>query len=141
MTNSRRTGSLKHYKSAKDNRVSWCSRREVCPIRCNISFVLYFSTKFFDESLQYNKIVLHRSALSAFHDPIQGINIGDHPRVSDPMSRVFNQSSQQPKYTFIWVVQVVLEYLRNLPENNLLLDKTVTLKVVFLLALTSASRA
>ena len=57
------------------------------------------------------------------------------------MSGMFNQTPPQPKYNFIWDVEVALEYLRNLPENNLLLDKTLTFILAFLLVLTSASRA
>ena len=57
------------------------------------------------------------------------------------MPGAFNQRLPQPKYAFIWDVEVVLEYLRNLPENNLLSDKTLPFKVVLLLVLTSTSRA
>ena len=63
--------------------------------------------------------------------------IGDHPRVCDLMSGVFNQRAPQPKCTFIWDVEVVLEYLTNLPENNLLSDKTITFQLVHWLALIS----
>lgn len=47
----------------------------------------------------------------------------------------------QPKCTFIWDIELVQEFLRNLLENNFLSDKTRTLKFVLLLALTSASTA
>lgn len=99
------------------------SRQEMCPTRCYISYILDFLVEFFAEGYQYNTIRLHRSALSAFNDPIQGIKKGDHPRD-------FNQKPPQPKYTFMWDVEVVLEYLKNLPENNLLLHKTLIFKLL-----------
>ena len=49
--------------------------------------------------------------------------------------------NQRPKCTFIWDIEAVLEYFRNLPEKNLLLDKTKTFKLAYCLALTPASRA
>ena len=75
-------------------------------------------TELFDEGHQYNTIGLLRSSLLAFHDPIQDAKIGDHPRIRDFMSGVFNKRAPQPKYTFIWDVEVVLQYFRNLSENN-----------------------
>ena len=98
----------------------------MCPTRCDISYVLDFLAELFDESCQYNTFGLHRSALLAFHDPAQGTKMGDCPRVCDLMSGVFNQRPPQPKYTFIWDDEVVLEYVKKLPENNLLSDKTST---------------
>ena len=66
------------------------------------------------------------SNVSAFHDLIQVVKLSDHPRVCDIMSGALNQI---PKCTFIWDVEAVLEYFRNLPEKNLLLDKTKTFKI------------
>lgn len=56
------------------------------------------------------------------------------------MTGVFNKRPPQPRCLFVWDVQQVLKYLKNLPENNLLTDKQLTLKVMILLALTAASR-
>ena len=53
----------------------------MCLTRSEISYVLDFLADLFDESHQYNTIGLHKSALLAFHDLIQGIKIGDHPKV------------------------------------------------------------
>ena len=78
----------------------------MCPARCDISFVIDLLA---DKGRQYKTTGLRRSALLAFHDPIK---IGDHPRASDFMSGLFNPRHLQPKYNFIWDVEVVLEYLR-----------------------------
>ena len=54
---------------------------------------------------------------------------------------MFNNRPPQPKYNFIWDVQLVLDYLKKeLPNNSDLSDKLLTFKVAMLLALTSASR-
>lgn len=102
---------------------------------------LYILAELFDEVCQYNTIGLHRSALSAFHDSMQVIKIGYRPRVCDLMSGLFNQRSLQPNYTVMWDAKIVLEYLRNFAEDNFLLDKTLTFKLVLLLTLILAFRA
>lgn len=56
------------------------------------------------------------------------------------MTEVFNQRPPQQRYTGTWEVEMVLNYLRSLPENHLLSDKLLTLKLAVLAALTSASR-
>ena len=50
------------------------------------------------------------------------------------MTGVFNQRPPQPAYTVIWDVETVLNYLWYLPENHLLSDKLLALKLVTLLA-------
>ena len=56
------------------------------------------------------------------------------------MTGVFKQRPPQPRYTVIWDVEAVLNYLRSLSQNHLLWDKLLNLKLALLLALTSASR-
>ena len=56
------------------------------------------------------------------------------------MSGIFNKGPPQPKYLFNWDVETVLDFLSNLPRNDLLSDKLLTLKVLILFALLSASR-
>ena len=54
---------------------------------------------------------------------------------------MFNNQPPQPKYNFIWDVQLALDYLKKeLPNSSDLSDKLLTFKVAILLALTSASR-
>ena len=78
--------------------------------------------------------------ISVFHDPIGNTRIGNHPRVSAPMSGIFSKRPPQPKYPFTWDVETVFDFIRKLPGNYLLSDKLLTLKVSILLALLSASR-
>ena len=141
ITQSRRASSLKHYESAWGKWVSWCSGRKICPTRCDITNILDYLAELFETGLEYSTIGSHRSAISAFHDPIENKKIGEHPRVSALMTGVFNQRPPQPRYTFIWDVETVLIYLRSQPEDNDLSNKLLTLKLVLLIALTSASRA
>ena len=64
ITNTRRTGSLKHYELAWDKWFRWCDRREVYPTRCDINYLLDLLAKLFDQDYQYNTTGLHRPASS-----------------------------------------------------------------------------
>ena len=77
--------------------------------------------------------------ISTFHDPTGNIRVGNHPRVSALMSDVFNKRPLQ-KYRFSCDVELVLDFLKKLPGNDLLSDKLLTLKVSMLLALLPVSR-
>ena len=94
----------------------------------------------FEKGSEFRTIGTHRSAISTFHDPIENIRVGNHPRVSVLMSGIFNKRPPQQEYPFIWDVETVLDFLRKLPGNVLLSDKLLTLKVSMLLSLLSASR-
>ena len=57
------------------------------------------------------------------------------------MTGVFNSKPPQPRYVFIWDVQIVLNYIKsNWANSSDLSDRNLTLKLTSLLALTSASR-
>ena len=49
-------------------------------------------TECFQESFQYNTISGFRSAISAYHDPIQGISVSKIPGVSDLLTGIFNKN-------------------------------------------------
>ena len=140
ITNNRATSSIKHYESAWKKWCGWCAEREISPTRSNINYVLDFLAELFEKGLEYRTIGTHKSAISEFHDPIENIRIGNHPRVSALMSGIFNKRPPQPKYPFVWDVETVLDFLRKLPGNDLLSDKLLTLKVLMLLSLLSISR-
>ena len=67
--------------------------------------------------------------------------MGSNDKVCKLLSGVFNLRPPQLKYTFMWDVQIVLEYIKvNLPVKNVLSDKLLSPKLSMLLALASASR-
>ena len=121
ITNNRRTSSIKHYESAWKKWCGWFSEREISPTRSNINYILDFLAELFEKGLEYRTIGSHRPAISAFHDPIGNIRVGNHPRVSALMSGIFNKKPPQPKYLFIWDVETVLNFLRKLPRKRLVI--------------------
>ena len=132
-------GTNAKYKLAWWKWSHWCHQREFDPIRC-IKFILDFLSELLASGLGYSSIGATRSAISAYHDPKDGISVGEHPRVSSLMSGVFNERPPIPKYNFIWDVDVVLAYIRTFLVNDSISDKLISYKLVTLLALTAASR-
>ena len=51
-------------------------------------------------------------AISAYHQIIDGKGVGSNDKVCKLLSGVFNLRPPQPKYTFIWDVQTILEYIK-----------------------------
>ena len=140
ITSSRRPGTISNYESSWRKWSSWCTGREVDPFQCPLRNILDYLAELFELGLSYRTINSHRSAISAYHVQIDGISVGKHPQVCALITGVFNNNPPQPRYTFIWDVDVVLFYMKALPNNTALSDKLLTMKLTMLLALTAASR-
>jgi len=141
ISGSRREGTISNYESAWRKFCCWCSEQKIDPFRCDLTFVLNYLAVLFNQNYEYNTINLHRSAISAYHDEVDCLSVGKHPKVVSLMTGVFNKRPPKPKYTFIWDVEVVLKYISNLKCNEQLSLKELTHKLTMLLALTAASRS
>jgi len=118
ITASRRESTNATYSSAWNKWASWCSEKQADPFRCNINVVLDYLASLFEKGYEYSTVCFHRSAISAFHEKIDGKSVGEHPDVSLLVTGVFNKRPPQPRYNFIWDVQKVIDYIKsNLTEN------------------------
>ena len=115
---SRRSGTSSHYESAWRKFCSWCSEQQIDLFRCSLTSVLQFLMDQLKEGREFNTIAGYRSAISAFHQPIDGCSVGKHPRVSALMRGIFNKKPPKPKYRFIWDVDLILGYLETLVINE-----------------------
>ncbi len=88
---------------------------------------------------QYRTINTLRSAISMTHHEIDGTRIGQHPLVSRFLKGVFN-SPPAPRYSSTWDVDVVLNYIMNLPDNEQLSFQCLSHKLAMLMALSNADR-
>lgn len=94
----------------------------------------------FQRGLEYNTVSSYRSLISAFHEVIGSFIVGKHPHVTNLMTGIFSYRFPQPRYTFIWDVETVMNFLETLNSNKIelqLLKYTLTI----LLALTGFARA
>ena len=112
ISRSRRPNPNANFESAWRKWASCCSRRNTDSFSSNINEILDYLTDLYKQGLQYRTINNHRSAISAFHEQIQGKPVGEHPRVCALLAGIFNSRPPQPKYCFISNVQTVIEFIR-----------------------------
>ena len=140
ITNSRRSGSMSNYKSAWRKWASWCCERQVNPFTNNIIEILNFLAFLYKKGNEYSSIHFHWSAISAYHVCRDNNPIGQHPRVCTLMTDIFNYRPPKPRYTFVWDIERVLNYLSKLPDNLSMPIRVLSHKLALLLSLTAALR-
>ena len=134
ISNSRAKGTTTTYGYAWNKWVGWCQQRKTDPSDSTLGNILDFLTFFFHQkNAKHRYLGVFRSALSAYHKPIDGCKVGKHPLVSSFMAGVKNLRPPMPKYTQIWDVDDVLRCIKNLPKPLSL--KQLSYKTAMLLAL------
>lgn len=109
---SKALGTRSHYKSAWNSFNSWCSERKVNPISCSLEIILNYLGSLFEKGREYCTINGHRSAISAFHQAIEGVPVGQHPSVTSLMKGVSRERPPKPKYVNIWEVEQSLRSIQ-----------------------------
>ena len=130
-----------NYNSAWRSWESWCITQSICPFSPDIPNVLDFLTEKFQAGLKYRSLNCYRSALSSALLPIDGFQVGQHPLVIRLMKGVFNSRPPEPRYSQMWEVSLVLDYIRALGPNENLSLKLLSRKLATLLALVLAHRS
>ena len=75
-----RKSTERQYESAWRSWSGWCDSWQINCFSTSIKNILtYLAHLFHEKGLQYRTINVHRSAISAFHIPIDGVVIGKHP--------------------------------------------------------------
>lgn len=71
----------------------------------------------------------------------RGSTVGQHPLISRYLKGVFTKRPPTPRYSYIWDVKLVFDFLRKWSPANKLCLKQLTLKLVMLVALVTAQRS
>ena len=103
--------------------------------------MLAFLSRLFTEGLEYRTINGYRSAMSAYQEKAEGVSIGQHPKVCQLLSGIFNKRPSQPKYIANWDISKVTDYIDTLGNDENFFIKIITLKLTTLLAIISSNRA
>jgi len=101
-----------------------------------------FLTTLYDEGLTYSSINSTRCALSAIlESPVSAYStFGEHPDVKRFMKGIFQSRPPLLRYCKTWDVNLVLQYIGSMGNSQELSLKDLTLKLVMLVALTTAKR-
>ena len=85
-----RKSTARQYESAWRSWSGWCDSWQINCFSTFIKNILtYLADLFHEKGLQHRTINVYRSAISAFHIPIDGMVIGKHPLASKFMKGVF----------------------------------------------------
>ena len=103
--------------------------------RCTLVSILDYLTSLFEEGLEYNTIGVNRSPMSAYHEKVDDIPMGQHSLVTSLIAGMFNSRLPQPRYIFVWDVQVVLNFIQKYRcISSSLTDQELTYKLCMLLS-------
>lgn len=142
ITASWRASTCKQYQVYITQWRRFCHSRNLSYLQAKVETVLEFlSGLFHDKNLSYSAINTARSALSTFLILIDSNEtVKTHPLISRLMRGVFQLRPILPRYTEIWNISPVLNFLRKLSPADSLNLRDLTLKVCMLMALVSAQR-
>ena len=101
LESSPRLETLHHYKTGWRKECCWCLSRKIDPVSAGVNCVLEFLSNLFSEGLEHRNISRYKSAISAYHEKVEGVPIKQHPQVFQLLLGVFNKRPTQPKYTVI----------------------------------------
>lgn len=136
--NSWRKNTQKQYKVYLGKWIQYCKKNKKDVFKRDTATVLEFLQDLFDKQLSYSAINTARSALSSIFDSPP---IGDHIMVKRFMKGIFNSKPNLPRYTKIWDVSIVLNYLEKRSPGKCLNLRQLTHKLVTLIALVSGQRS
>ena len=139
LVNSRKRSTAQTYSSPWNQWSAWCDKWNLDPYSAPIEKCADYLAELFEKGFQARTIGVARSAISAYHHPIDGKKIGEHPVLSNIMKGVNTLRPPHPRYCVIWDVDDVLNYLKTLNNESLSL-KLLTYKTAMLTALAAASR-
>lgn len=135
-----RPGTMRQYRPHIKRWSSFCDRWNINPSTPSVISVLNFLSETFHRGVGYESVNTARGALSALGITLEGCRAGNHPLINRFMRGVFNLRPSCPRYAETWDVQPVLQKLRSMSPLQDLSLKSLTLKLVMLMALTQAAR-
>jgi hypothetical protein len=135
-----RRSTQKQYATYISKWILLCDKRKINSVCPTLNQVLEFLNSLFESGLSYSAINSARSALSAYGINFNHVPVGSNAIIIRFMKGVYNLRPSEPKYCKTWDVSNVLGYLRKLSPIKFISLKDLTLKLVMLIAIITASR-
>ena len=114
-----------------------CSPRSA-PVEVITNFLALLSNTL---GYSYSSVAGYRSAISKFHSGIDSTSVGRAKPIVSVTRAAFLHNPPLPRYTNIWNVNQLLEYLETLSPLDELSDIDLSMKTYALFAVLSISRA
>ena len=134
-------GTRKQYQPYIEKWLQFCAKWESYRYDIPVKIVLDFLVTLYEQNLEYTTINTARSAISAIAVPKDNVtNIGGHPVISRFMKGIFRSKPPNLRYETTWDIEPVLTYLSSLGTPSTMSLKTLSTKLVMLVALVTAQR-
>ena len=135
-----RSGTSKQYQTYLKRWEKYCQSKGLKKFEATVENGIYFLATLFSAGLGYSAIDTARSSLSSVLVLPNNITFGSHPLVVQFLKGVFEVKPSLPRYSRIWDVAAVLQYLKTLGPTSELDLKTLTTKTIMFLCLLSGQR-
>ena len=135
-----RYGTGKQYQSYLSRWECFCKERDINPTTALVDTGIDFLASLYHDGWGYSAINTARSALSTVIHTSDHGSFGTHPLVVRLLKGVFQLKPSLPKYSHVWDVGVVLNYLDSLGTASGLDLKMLTKKLTTLLGLLTGQR-
>lgn len=135
-----REGTSKQYRTYLKRWRQYCDDKDIDLFQPRVHNGVEFLVSLYKAGLGYSAVNTARSALSSLLILDSNEKFGDHPLVVRCMKGIFELKPSLPKYTEIWDVCVVLDYLKTFGASSALSLKELTLKLTMLLCFTTGQR-
>ncbi|KAI2653825.1 putative V-type proton ATPase subunit H 2 [Labeo rohita] len=121
---------------------SWCVTHDADPVHCQVVSVLEFLQEKLSSGTSPGTLRVYVAAISACHTLIDGVSVGKHPLVVRFIRGARRLRLPTRATVPSWDLAIVLEGLAGTPFEPLesALDRFLTLKMFFLIAITSLKR-
>lgn len=133
--NSWRPATRKQYNIYLQRFLRFCERKGRDPQKKSVSLAIEFLTELYHNGYGYSAVNTARSALSAIHN-----GIGSDPMICRFMKGVFNLRPSRPRYTTVWDMSIVLDYLRSCSPARELSLLMLGAKLLMLCAIVTGHR-
>ena len=120
----------------------WCNKKAVDPVRCPVATVLEFLQSLLDSGRSHSNLRVYVAAISSQHERVDGATVGCHRLVSLFLRGALRLRPPRTLRAPAWDLPLVLKAMSSplfepLTQVGL---KWLSMKVAFLLAITSAKR-
>ena len=133
-----RPGTSKQYQTYLNKWFVFCMKHNFDVFKPGVEHAIEFLVNLYHSGIGYSAINTARSALSTILTLEREVKFGEHPLVTRYMKGIFECRPALPRYSDIWDVNVVLNYLKTLERVDLI--PLITLKLTMLLCLTTGQR-
>ena len=130
----------KQYISYIRRWIHFCHRQSTDPLQTHVGEILDFLTNLMESGIGYSAINTAKCAIGSYALFQGGQSLKDNQMVARFMKGVFNLKPPRPRYSDIWDVGKVLDYIRSIPVDTDISLQDLTLKLCMLILLLSAQR-